>query len=270
MHQDWLMENSAGVPSQPITAKIALDFKANAKFWSFFIPFEADYSAYVAVIADSQELVRCDLFPQGCGPVVSTGNHYHSEISTSAQLVFTKRAFLYIDANLAPGVQKQLEEVGTQRGILFIVRDRGYALTKSELEIPRAFISHDSRDKDALVRELAFELSNLMCPVWYDEYSLKVGDSLRTSIECGLKEATRCIVVLSPNFLSNEGWGRAEFDSIFTREILEKKNIILPIWHDVGVNDVYQYCPRLADRVGLRSSLGIKELARILSEKLKP
>jgi hypothetical protein len=41
-------------------------------------------------------------------------------------------------------------------------------------------------------------------------------------------------VVLSPNFLSNEGWGKAEFDSVFTREILNKENVILPVW--LGVN----------------------------------
>ena len=39
--------------------------------------------------------------------------------------------------------------------------------------------THDSRDKDAFVRELAHELAKNSCPVWYDEFSLKVGDSLR-------------------------------------------------------------------------------------------
>ena len=108
-----------------------------------------------------------------------------------------------------------------------------------------------------------------MCPVWYDEYSLKVGDSLRACIEQGLKEAKKCVVVLSPNFLSNEGWGKAEFDSIFTRQILEKSNVILPIWHNVGVQEVYEYSPRLADKVGLNSLLGVPELARRLSNVIK-
>jgi len=104
-----------------------------------------------------------------------------------------------------------------------------------------AFISHDSRDKEMFVRELAYELIKNHCMVWYDEFSLKVGDSLRVSIEKGLQEAKKCILVLSPNFLSNEGWGLAEFDSIFSREILEKKNVILPVWLNVTVKDVYKY-----------------------------
>jgi len=142
-------------------------------------------------------------------------------------------------------------------------------MKRSEMQKPLAFISHDTRDKEALVRNLALEMSRLMCPVWYDEYSLKVGESLRASIEKGMKEARKCIVILSPNFLSNEGWGKAEFDSVYTREILEKKNVILPVWHNVGAQEVYQYSPRLADKVGLSSSLGVQELARKLANAVK-
>jgi hypothetical protein len=105
--------------------------------------------------------------------------------------------------------------------------------------------------------------------VWYDEYSLRVGASLRESIEAGLKETRNCIVVLSPNFLSNKGWGKAEFDSVFTREILEKQNVMLPVWHNVTVEQVYEYSPRLADKVGLNTNIGVKELARKLSKEIK-
>ena len=40
------------------------------------------------------------------------------------------------------------------------------------------FISHSSEDKDAVVRELANLLKRLGLKVWYDEFTLKVGDSL--------------------------------------------------------------------------------------------
>jgi TIR domain len=188
---------------------------------------------------------------------------------SSSSLVFTKRCFLYIDEFLSEQTRKDIVEFGKSKGFYVVVRDSEYAMRKSELEKPLAFISHDSRDKDSLVRGLALEMSKLMCPVWYDEYSLTVGDSLRASIEKGLKETRKCVVVLSPNFLSNEGWGKAEFDSVFTREILEKENVILPVWHNVNVEEVYQYSPRLADKVGLNSSIGVKELAKKLSDVVK-
>lgn len=137
-------------------------------------------------------------------------------------LQFTKRVHLYLDFDISPGNRNQR--------ILFIDRDREYARKRSASEKPLAFISHDSRDKDGLLRQLAHEMARLLCPVWYDEYSLKVGDSLRANIEKRLKEARKCIIILSPNFLSNEGWSKAEFDSIFTREIPERTNVILPVW----------------------------------------
>ena len=55
----------------------------------------------------------------------------------------------------------------------------------------------------------------MMCPVWYDEFALKVGNNLRTSIEAGIKKCKKCILVLSKNFFSNSGWTKKEFDSIF-------------------------------------------------------
>ncbi len=67
------------------------------------------------------------------------------------------------------------------------------------------FISHDSHDKEEVASKIAIELTRRVCPVWYDEFSLKVGDSLRESIEKGLKECKKCILILSPSFLTNKG-----------------------------------------------------------------
>ena len=49
-----------------------------------------------------------------------------------------------------------------------------------------AFISHASEDKDSIVRELTTELQKFHLKVWYDEFSLNVGDSLSKSIDEGL------------------------------------------------------------------------------------
>lgn len=120
-----------------------------------------------------------------------------------------------------------------------------------ELTKPLAFISHDSRNKDILARPLANGLSNRLCLVWYDEFSLQVGDSLRQSIEKGIKEVKKCILILTPEFLSNPGWGRKEFDSIFTREMIMEERIIIPIWFGVSKKEIYEYSPSLADTVAL-------------------
>jgi len=265
----WGVKDANGNEFERIIARISQDFDANAKYWSFYVPAGGDVGLYVNAVFQSPEVRSCVLGPEGDGVLVNTGFYGYTEQSSSETLMFTNRIFLYLDYDLSQKDRAAITELGKAQGFHVLVRDREYTAKRSAVEKPLAFISHDSRDKEELVRELAQELSRLMFPVWYDEYSLRVGASLRESIETGLKETRNCIVVLSPNFLSNEGWGKAEFDSIFTREILEKQNVMLPVWHNVSVEQVYEYSPRLADKVGLNTNIGVKELARRLSNEIR-
>ena len=56
-----------------------------------------------------------------------------------------------------------------------VFRSMEYVDARTKWEKPRAFISHDSRDKAAIAEPLAVELQRLLCPVWYDDFSLRVG-----------------------------------------------------------------------------------------------
>jgi hypothetical protein len=134
---------------------------------------------------------------------------------------------------------------------------------------PEVFVCHDSRDKKEIANEVAERLMRLGCRVWYDDFSLAVGDSLRESIECGLKKAEKCILILSPRFLSNGGWTKAEFNSIFSIEVGQRQNIILPVWAGVTRSQVLAYSPMLADRVGVNWSLGSKEVVRRLLSSIR-
>ena len=127
------------------------------------------------------------------------------------------------------------------------------------------FISHASEDKEEIVRPLAEELQKLGVKVWYDEFTLKVGDSLRKSIDHGLLKSKYGTVILSSTFCS-KSWTQYEFDSMVTREMNGHK-MILPIWHKVTKNDVIDFSPALADKVALNTSLNsISEIAKQLSE----
>ena len=137
------------------------------------------------------------------------------------------------------------------KDLLISFRSIEFMNKRLELQKPFAFISHDSKNKDLIARPLAQGLNSRLCYVWYDEFSLKVGDSLRSEIEKGLKEAKKCILIITPEFINNPGWVKTEFDSIFTREIILKENIILPIWYNVNQVDVYNFCPSLADKFAL-------------------
>ena len=80
----------------------------------------------------------------------------------------------------------------------------------------------------------------------------------------GIKGCKKCLLILSPNFLSNKGWTKREFDLIFTREILEESNIVLPVWHEISSKEIYEYSPSLADKVGIRWDLDLEEVCRKL------
>lgn len=271
-HLPWkITSHDDGSLVVEVIAKIAYDIEANAKYWYFYVPAVAiqDLYACLGLLFASDDVAACRLRPEGDGIVVKKGRIGYSEVQSSSTLQFTKRVHLYLDYDLSPAIRAQLVSEALAAGYFLSIRDREYAQNRTSSETPLAFISHDSRDKDAFVRELAHELAKKSCPVWYDEYSLKVGDSLRSNIERGLKEASKCIVILSPNFFSNKGWVRAEFDSIYSREIVEKQNVMLPVWLGVSEKDVYNYSPRLLDRLGLSSNLGVEEVARRLSVVLK-
>ena len=67
------------------------------------------------------------------------------------------------------------------------------------------FISHASEDKDAIVRSLATALMGYGLTVWYDEFTLRIGDSLRQKIDRGVATSRVGLVVLSPDFIA-KGW----------------------------------------------------------------
>jgi len=104
----------------------------------------------------------------------------------------------------------------------------------------------------------------MLCPIWYEEYSLKPGDSLRESIDFGLRDAKRCVIILSPHFLTNPGWAKAEFNAAVGRHISQGGSLIIPIWHNVTRAEVAEYSPMITDTVAINSSIGIEETARTL------
>src|SRR5207245_3829644 len=61
------------------------------------------------------------------------------------------------------------------------------------------FICHASEDK-AFVRRLVASLAALGVDCWFDEFELRIGDSLVAKIDEGLARSRHGDVVLSPSF----------------------------------------------------------------------
>lgn len=131
------------------------------------------------------------------------------------------------------------------------------------------FICHASEDKESFVRPLADNLRSNHVEVWYDEFTINVGDSLRESIDRGLASSRFGIVVISPSFFEKR-WTKRELNGLVTREMAEDRRLILPIWHNVDHSDVLEFSPPLADIRAVSSSSGMESVVDDLLKKIRP
>lgn len=130
------------------------------------------------------------------------------------------------------------------------------------------FISHASEDKDDVVRPLASALKAAGLSVWYDEFELRIGDSLRRKIDKGLASSRFGVVVLSQAFFGR-GWPEYELDGLVTRAV-SGDQILLPIWHHVSKREVIGYSPSLADRLARSTtSHTVEEIAAEIVDVIK-
>lgn len=130
------------------------------------------------------------------------------------------------------------------------------------------FISHASEDKDEVVRPLAKALMERGLKVWYDEFELRIGDSLRRKIDKGLSNSRFGVVVFSRNFI-RKGWTNYELDGIITKAV-SGEQVMLPIWHNITKQEIIDYSPSLADKLARNtSSSTIDEIAEEIADLIK-
>ena len=113
------------------------------------------------------------------------------------------------------------------------------------------FVCHASEDKDSFVHPLAVSLRRLGVEVWYDKFSLRLGDSLSRSIDDGLANSRFGVVVISPHFIG-KAWPERELSGLVSREI-DQGRVIIPIWHGVTRRQVLNFSPPLADKLAIRT-----------------
>lgn len=131
------------------------------------------------------------------------------------------------------------------------------------------FICHASEDKKHVAHPLAVTLKEFGLSVWYDEFSLNVGDSLSESIDVGLARSKYGVVIISPEFIGKK-WAKRELRGLVSRDV-EEGGVILPVWHGISRQEVLEFSPPLADTVALDTSLhGPEEIAIKLLKQIRP
>lgn len=127
------------------------------------------------------------------------------------------------------------------------------------------FISHASEDKEEVVRPLVYALQKEGLTVWYDEFEMKIGDSLRRKIDKGLVNSKFGIVVLSKDFIK-KGWTNYELDGIISKAVTGEQ-VVLPIWHNITKKEVIDFSPSLSDKLARNTSAyTVEEIATEIAE----
>ncbi len=183
-------------------------------------------------------------------------------IERDLDLLKTGQAGCYVTSGLGQqqlGDYIQRKKAGVRAALEIEVRTaaleaRGQAA--KTVVVKDVFISHASEDKEAVARPIAEELRARGFAVWYDEYEIKVGDSIPKKIDEGLGSRFG-VVVLSPSFFA-KNWPKKELEALLQREADEGAKIILPVWHQVTADEVSKHSKLLATRRAALMSKGVK------------
>ncbi len=100
--------------------------------------------------------------------------------------------------------------------------------------------------------------------VWLDERKLKVADKLRRAIDEALVQSRFGVVVLSPASAQSP-WVSREIDSMVERDNRGQMRIV-PVYHELTVEEAHQTWPLLSGHVGSSSEFGVERVAEEIAE----
>lgn len=126
------------------------------------------------------------------------------------------------------------------------------------------FISHASEDK-TLAKELYKKIRYLRLKAWIDEGDLRIGDSLLATIGHALTKSRFGVPIVSKHYL-RKAWAQEEMKVLLHLQFSSGRRMILPIWHNIGKNDIKVKSPFLMDIEALSTSrMSLDNIAREIS-----
>lgn len=120
------------------------------------------------------------------------------------------------------------------------------------------FISYAREDRATVVRPLASRLRAMHVRVWLDRHEIAIGDSIHEKINEGLSRSRFGLAIFSPAY--RKYWPKAELAAMVSLEA-QKKQRILPIWHDVDKAFVAKHFPMFLDRRAANTIEGLKAVS---------
>ena len=147
-------------------------------------------------------------------------------------------------------ISKDTGFIDEMNGVNKVEVPKYQARTMPEYDV---FISHANKDKGDLIEELYQSLSKLGIKIFYDKESLEWGDNWKERILNGTKKAEFAIIVISENFFDRE-WTERELSEFLNRQNRNGQKLILPIVHNITMQQLQRKYPNIAEIQAIDSS----------------
>lgn len=162
-------------------------------------------------------------------------------------------------------IRKDQAFIDKMNGITTVEVPKYQAKTLPEYDV---FISHANQDKGELIEELYQSLKKLGVNIFYDKEELEWGDNWKEKILNGTKKAEFAIIVISENFFGRE-WTERELVEFLNRQNRNGQKLILPILHNISVEQLKVKYPAVADIQAIDSAkYNCDEIALLFAKQL--
>lgn len=163
-------------------------------------------------------------------------------LSSRLDTLLFQRKYNEIVAALT-SISKDTDFIDKMNGVDKVEVPKYQARTLPEYDV---FISHANKDKEDLIEELYQSLSKLGINIFYDKESLEWGDNWKERILNGTKKAEFAIIVISENFFDRK-WTERELSEFLNRQNRNGQKLILPIVHNITMQQLQEKYPNVAD-----------------------
>ena len=140
------------------------------------------------------------------------------------------------------------------------------AQTKTNRKQYDVFISHANADKLDYVDELYLAIRKLGISIFYDSEVLSWGDKWKDVILSGTESSEFAIIVISENFFDRE-WTERELSEFLNRQNESGQKIILPLLHNITVEDLKAKYPDVGDIQCISTNKYSKDQVTVLLAK---
>jgi TIR domain len=122
-----------------------------------------------------------------------------------------------------------------------------------------SFLSYARIDGAEVGAELRDLLEGFGASVWFDEISIRPGQSQSRQMDLGLQKAKAGIVLLTPAYIAGRFWTERELGALLGKETL------IPVLHNVTFEDVRQYSGILPDLAGFETA---RDSIEVIAQKI--